>query len=41
MPGLIGRKIGMSNVFNAAGELIPVTIIKAGPCKIVSIRTSG
>jgi large subunit ribosomal protein L3 len=39
MPGLIGRKIGMSNVFNAAGDLIPVTIIKAGPCKIVSIKT--
>ena len=30
----------MSNVFNSAGELIPVTIIKAGPCKVVSIRTS-
>jgi large subunit ribosomal protein L3 len=40
MSGIIGRKIGMSNVFNATGELIPVTIIKAGPCKIVSIRTS-
>jgi large subunit ribosomal protein L3 len=40
MSGIIGRKIGMSNVFNSAGELIPVTIIKAGPCKIVSIRTS-
>ena len=40
MPGIIGRKIGMSNVFNAAGDLIPVTIVKAGPCKIVSIRTS-
>jgi large subunit ribosomal protein L3 len=41
MPGLIGRKIGMSNVFNAAGDLIPVTIIKVGPCKIVSIKTIG
>ncbi len=41
MSGIIGRKIGMSNVFNATGDLIPVTIIKAGPCKIVSIRTSG
>jgi len=40
MSGIIGRKIGMSNVFNSAGELIPVTIIKAGPCKVVSIRTS-
>ncbi|MGA9293626.1 MAG: 50S ribosomal protein L3 [Ignavibacteriaceae bacterium] len=40
MSGIIGRKIGMSNVFNSAGELIPVTIIKAGPCKVVSVRTS-
>jgi large subunit ribosomal protein L3 len=40
MSGIIGRKIGMSNVFNSAGELIPVTIIKAGPCKVVSIRTA-
>ena len=40
MSGIIGRKIGMSNVFNSTGELIPVTIIKAGPCKVVSIRTS-
>lgn len=39
MSGIIGRKIGMSNVFNEAGELIPVTVIKAGPCKIVSVKT--
>jgi large subunit ribosomal protein L3 len=39
MPGIIGRKIGMSNVFNETGDLIPVTIIKAGPCKIVSTKT--
>jgi large subunit ribosomal protein L3 len=39
MSGLIGRKIGMSNIFNSAGELVPVTVIQAGPCKIVSVRT--
>jgi large subunit ribosomal protein L3 len=39
MSGLIGRKIGMSNIFNSLGELIPVTVIQAGPCKIVSVRT--
>lgn len=39
MSGIIGRKIGMSNVFNEAGDLIPVTVIKAGPCKIVSVKT--
>ena len=39
MSGIIGKKIGMSNVFNADGDLIPVTVIQAGPCKVVSIRT--
>ncbi len=39
MSGLIGRKLGMSNVFNSLGELVPVTVIQAGPCKVVSIRT--
>ena len=39
MSGIIGKKIGMSSVFNADGELVPVTVILAGPCKVVSIRT--
>lgn len=39
MSGIIGKKIGMSSIFNDAGEQIPVTLIKAGPCKVVSIRT--
>ncbi len=39
MSGIIGKKIGMSSVFDAQGDLIPVTVIQAGPCKIVSIRT--
>jgi len=39
MCGLIGRKLGMSNVFNSLGELVPVTVIQAGPCKVVSVRT--
>ncbi|OGU75038.1 MAG: 50S ribosomal protein L3 [Ignavibacteria bacterium RBG_16_34_14] len=39
MSGLIGRKIGMSNIFNSLGELVPVTVILAGPCKVVSVRT--
>ena len=38
MSGLIGKKLGMSSVFNTQGDLIPVTIIQAGPCKIVSIK---
>lgn len=39
MSGIIGKKIGMSSVFDVQGDLIPVTVIQAGPCKIVSIRT--
>ena len=38
MPGILGKKIGMTSVFNAEGDLIPVTVIQAGPCKVVSIR---
>ncbi len=39
MTGLIGKKIGMSSVFGNDGELIPVTVILAGPCKVLSVRT--
>jgi len=39
MSGLIGKKIGMSTVFNAEGEVVPVTVIQAGPCKVVAVRT--
>jgi len=39
MSGIIGKKLGMSSIFSTEGDLIPVTVIEAGPCKIVSIRT--
>ncbi|MBS4034177.1 MAG: 50S ribosomal protein L3 [Ignavibacterium sp.] len=39
MSGLIGKKIGMTSIFNPDGAIIPVTVIKAGPCQVVSIRT--
>ncbi len=39
MTGIIGKKIGMSSIFGADGEQIPVTVIQAGPCKVVSVRT--
>lgn len=39
MSGIIGKKLGMSNVFGNDGEIIPVTVIQAGPCKVVNIRT--
>ena len=39
MPGLIGKKIGMTSVFGADGKNIPCTVIEAGPCVVTQIRT--
>ena len=39
MPGLIGKKIGMTSVFGADGRNIPCTVIEAGPCVVRQIRT--
>src|SRR5688500_16678877 len=36
--GLIGRKLGMTRVFSEDGVAVPVTIIQAGPCKVVQVR---
>lgn len=38
MPGMLGKKIGMTSIFNSDGDSIPVTVIKADPCKVISIR---
>ena len=38
MPGILGKKIGMTSIFNAEGDLVPVTVIQAGPCKVLSVR---
>lgn len=39
MIGLIGKKIGMTQVFDKRGHLVPVTVIKAGPCQVVYRKT--
>jgi large subunit ribosomal protein L3 len=39
MKGIIGRKLGMTQVFNNAGQLVPVTVIEAGPCSVLALRT--
>ena len=39
MPGLIGKKIGMTSVFGADGQNIPCTVIEAGPCVVTQLRT--
>lgn len=37
MNGLIGRKLGMTRIFNAEGTHVPVTVIEAGPCPVISV----
>lgn len=37
--GLLGKKLGMTQVFDEAGRLIPVTVVEAGPCRVVQIKT--
>ncbi len=39
MLGLIGKKIGMTQRFSDEGEAIPVTVVQAGPCVVVQVRT--
>ena len=39
MPGLIGKKIGMTSIFSEEGKNIPCTILEAGPCKVTQIKT--
>ncbi len=39
MPGIIGKKVGMTSVYSAAGKNIPCTVIEAGPCVVTQIKT--
>jgi large subunit ribosomal protein L3 len=39
MPGLIGKKLGMTQVFDEHGNAIPVTVIMVGPCTVVQVKT--
>jgi large subunit ribosomal protein L3 len=38
-PGILGRKIGMTQVFRPDGQVVPVTLLKAGPCTVVQRKT--
>ncbi len=38
-PGILGKKIGMTQVFRADGQAVPVTLLKAGPCVVVQRKT--
>jgi len=37
--GLLGRKVGMTQIFDQTGKVIPVTVIQAGPCHVLQVRT--
>lgn len=39
MPGIIGRKIGMTSIFSAEGKSMPCTVIEAGPCVVTQVKT--
>jgi len=39
MKGIIGKKVGMTQVFDESGQAIPVTVIEAGPCYVTQVRT--
>lgn len=39
MPGLIGKKVGMTSIYSAAGKNIPCTILEVGPCVVTQVRT--
>ena len=39
MPGMLGKKIGMTSIYNAEGDSVPVTVIKAEPCKVITVKS--
>jgi len=39
MPGMLGKKIGMTSIYNAEGDSVPVTVIQADPCKVITVRS--
>ncbi len=40
MPGLIGKKVGMTSIYSAEGKALPCTIIEAGPCVVTQVKTT-
>ncbi|MFQ5592723.1 MAG: 50S ribosomal protein L3 [Anaerolineae bacterium] len=41
MKGILGKKVGMTQVFDDSGEVIPVTVIEAGPCYVTQVKTEA
>ena len=40
MPGLIGKKVGMTSIYDAEGKNVPCTVIEAGPCVVTQVKTN-
>ncbi|MBW7868116.1 MAG: 50S ribosomal protein L3 [Brumimicrobium sp.] len=40
MPGIIGKKVGMTSIYSAEGKATPCTVIEAGPCVVTQVKTS-
>ena len=41
LKGVLGTKLGMTQVFNDEGKVVPVTVVAAGPCVVTAVRTPG
>lgn len=41
MKGLIGRKVGMTQVYDESGRIVPVTVVQAGPCTVLDVKTQS
>jgi len=39
--GLLGRKVGMTQIYDDSGKVVPVTVIQAGPCHVLQVKTEG
>lgn len=40
MNAILGRKLGMSHIFDDSAQMLPVTVVKAGPCEVVQVKTT-
>lgn len=40
MTGILGRKLGMTQIFDDTGRMLPVTVVEAGPCCVIQVKTS-
>src|SRR5215207_11096608 len=40
VPGILGRKVGMTQVYDDKGNVVPVTVVQAGPCDVLQVRTA-